>query len=304
MKTVARGRRAVGIEAQHILRAQLRDDRGEGAIEFGPERGEEGAAAGPFGHEGQDVLTADVAAGVVGNRHDHHRIDGGIGQLGGFERLVGSGLGVGVVAVGDDDNDFAACALFERPRAEEDGVEERRRALRNQVVEALFERQVVVREVAELRDVGIDAVEGHGVAGAAFGEERAQKPAGRIGFVLQILAGGAAGIDHQDDGNRLVGLALKHGQILADAVIEDIEILFVEGPDQIAGLVPDGGHHVHQIDVGVEYGRLLGHGQDGRQAEQGKSPARGFTAHRGPPLLRTRPRHLRSTPSSRWGPPA
>ena len=51
---------------------------------------------------------------------------------------------------------------------------------------------------------------------------------GGVGFVLQLLGGGAAGIDHERDGEGLLGLVLEDGDLLFGSVVVDFEIGFLE----------------------------------------------------------------------------
>ena len=106
-------------------------------------------------------------------------------------------------------------------------------------------------------DFVIEAVERDGVLRIALREQGAQEARGGIGLVLQFLGGGAAGIDQQGDGKRLLGPALEDRDLLRRAVVEHVEIALLEGAHQLAGLVLDGGEDAHQVDVGAKHGGLL-----------------------------------------------
>ena len=53
-----------------------------------------------------------------------------------------------------------------------------------------------------------------------------------IGFVFQIFGGGAAVVDQEGDGERLIGLAFENGDLLRGAVVGDFEIGLFERADE------------------------------------------------------------------------
>ena len=88
----------------------------------GPMVGMKVASAGAFGHEFQGVLAADIAAGFVGDGHDHNGVDDGVGQLRRFQRLVDVDLADGIAAIGDDHDYLASLAGFQPLGAEVYGI--------------------------------------------------------------------------------------------------------------------------------------------------------------------------------------
>src|SRR5579883_511208 len=68
-------RNLVGVEAEHVLGAQLRQDVGEGLIELCAGVGIERAAARALRHEFERVLAAGVAAGVVRDGQDDDGVE-------------------------------------------------------------------------------------------------------------------------------------------------------------------------------------------------------------------------------------
>jgi hypothetical protein len=54
----------------------------------------------------------------------------------------------------------------------------------------------------------------------------------------------------------LLGLPLKHRNVLLDAVVENGEVVFIERPDQLAAGVLDGDQHPHQPHIDVDNGIL------------------------------------------------
>ena len=165
-----------------------------------PSVGQEDPAAGALGHEVQGVLAADIAAGVVGDRHDHDRIDHGVGQLRRFERRRGSRRVLVVsppsvtttITLRPWRGSRARCAR------QIDRVVQRRAGLAVQQLRARARatRRLRVKWLL-FADLVVEGVERQRVLGIALGEQRVQEARRRIGLVLQFLGGGAAGVDQQ-----------------------------------------------------------------------------------------------------------
>ena len=94
------------------------------------------------------MLAADIAAGIVGDRHDQHRIDRRIGQLRGIERGVEVLHAGGVAAVGDDHHHLAALARFQVAGCQVNRVVERRAGFSLDQPQRMFQRRLVVGEVS------------------------------------------------------------------------------------------------------------------------------------------------------------
>ena len=88
-----------------------------------PDGRREDPAAGALRHEFQRVLAADVAPGIVGDGHHHDRVDHGVGQLRGFQRLVQI-AGVLVVSPPSVTTTITLrpCAVFQACDAQIDGI--------------------------------------------------------------------------------------------------------------------------------------------------------------------------------------
>src|SRR5689334_21186723 len=71
-------RHVLRIVAQQVLRTKFRDYLGKGLVEAVAEAGDKHAAAGALRDGGESILAADIAAGIVGDRHDQHRVDHGV----------------------------------------------------------------------------------------------------------------------------------------------------------------------------------------------------------------------------------
>ncbi len=140
-------------------------------------------------------------------------------------------------------------------------------------LQAGIERPEVARVGLLFADFPVEGVEGGAIVGIAFAQEGAKETRGGIGFVFELLGGGAAGVHHEDHGKGLLGLVLEDRDLLFDAVIVDFKCVLAEGADRLSGLVLYGGDDAHQIDAGAKNGGLLRQQRSG--AEQGREPAPG-----------------------------
>ena len=102
----------------------------------------------------QGVFAADIATGIVSDRHDDDGVDHGVGEFGGFERLVHGHLTDGIAAIGDYDDHFAAVAWLQPLGAEVDSVVHRGSGLAMHQFEAGIERLEVGLPVALLEQLG------------------------------------------------------------------------------------------------------------------------------------------------------
>ena len=260
------------------------------------------------------MLSADVAAGVVGDGHHQDGIDYGVGELRGFERAVEILRAGGVAAVGDDQDDLAAVVVFELSRSQPDRIVERRAGFRFQASQRALERGGVAREVGQLAHFVIEGVEGERVLRVAFGEQRAQEAVHRFQFVFQLLGRRAAVIDQQRDQQGLLGAALEDGDLLRRAIVENFEVTFFQRADEASGAVFHGGQNTYQADIHAKSG-LLPEGESAKDQHAGHAeqtvPALTLGAIQWQPwepshptLLPPRPPRRRSAPSSTRGPGA
>ena len=67
----------------------------------------------------------------------------------------------------------------------------------------------VAREGLLFADFPVEGVEGGAILEIALAQQGAKKARGGIGFVLEFLGGGAAGVHHEHDGERLLGLVFE-----------------------------------------------------------------------------------------------
>src|SRR5580658_4568021 len=88
VEAILGGRDILGIEANQILRPEFAQDLVEGLVELCTEARRKNVATSARGERCERVFPADVAACIVGDWDHQHRVQDGIGQLRGLERLV------------------------------------------------------------------------------------------------------------------------------------------------------------------------------------------------------------------------
>ena len=123
--------------------------------------------------------------------------------------------------------------------------------------ETRIERLQVAGERLLFADLPVEGVKRGDVLKVALAQQRVIKARCGIGLVLEFFGRGAGGIHHQDDGERLLGLVLEHGDLLFGAIIVDLKLVLAQRAHNLAGLRLDGGDDADQIDVAAEDGGLL-----------------------------------------------
>ena len=140
------------------------DDLVEGLVERRAERWREYTAAGALGERGERVLAADVAPGLVDDRHHEHGINHRVGQLRGFGRRAGNRLWLVVsppsVTI---TRTLRPVPVFDIARSEKNRIVKRRsRFARSTRSECSIDGNVA-RETVLLDDLPIEAVERDGI---------------------------------------------------------------------------------------------------------------------------------------------
>ncbi len=249
MKRIAFDGLAFGVVSKEILGAEVSEDFVKSLAELVVCSRLENAAAAALGDQLEGILTASVAARIVGDGRHKDGIDSGLGALDGDVGTVEFFVRCSVATVCNADDDLAAFTAFELFAGQIEGVIEGSAGTGLDVADGVLKTLDTASEAGDDVDVVVEGNEGESVVGVAFFEQRAGEAEGRFSFVLEVFGDTCADVEHNDDVEGLGGRPLKDRDLLLDAIVKDLEIFFVEAAEELAVLVSYASEDADQFDV-------------------------------------------------------
>lgn len=249
-------RRRVGIIAQQILGAQLAINAIENRIELVEFVEDEKISAGAVHDGDQGVLAGRVAAVLVFHRADDHGVEKSFGGDGPAARVFEFRNAGGFARVGDEHDGAAAVrrAAAKRLRGKHDGVVHRGARARRDFSRGGLERGNVFGKVGELSDCLSKLEDAQRITGA---NNLADEMPRGFRFEFQVLVRAQAGVHHQREIERTVGLRFEPFDFLRNAFFLQLESVLGEVGDGPAARVDHRGVDVDEIDLNANTWFLL-----------------------------------------------